>query len=164
MYYIRLSRSNEGGAPLPNVEMMEVRDAELSPERRPAVPYLKIPKSGDPYLEGYQCGHCGAVFLTDRLACASCTTRGEIKPIRLSNTGKLYNYTIVHRSFPGVAVPFVFAIVDLDDGGSIKGNLVGVEPRPDAIQFDMRVKVMFVDANVRDKQGNSYLAYVFTPA
>ena len=61
-------------------------------------------------------------------------------------------------------MPFVFAIVDLDDGGSIKGNLVGIEPRPDAIQFDMRVKVMFVDANVRDKEGNSYLSYVFTPA
>ena len=145
-------------------EKMDVRDAELSPKRLSAVPYLKIPKSGEPYLEGYKCGHCGAIFLADRLACASCTTRGEIKAIRLSNTGKLYNYTIVHRSFPGVSVPFVFAIVDLDDGGTIKGNLVGIEPKPDAIQFDMRVRVMFADANVRDKEGNSYLSYVFTPA
>ena len=75
-------------SPLPNVEMMEVPDAELSPKRLPAVPYLKIPKSGDPYLEGYKCGHCGAIFLADRLACASCTSRGEIKALRLSNTGK----------------------------------------------------------------------------
>jgi hypothetical protein len=40
--------------------------------------------------------------------------RGALKPERLANTGRLYNYTIVHRSFPGVETPFISAIVDLE--------------------------------------------------
>lgn len=147
-----------------NLEIIEVSDVELSPKWLPAVPYLKIPMSGDPYLEGYKCGRCGAVFLADRLACASCGARGEFHASRLSNSGRLYNYTIVHRSFPGVPVPFIFAIVDLDDGGTIKGNLVDIAPEPYAIHFDMRVNVIFTEANARDRDGNSYLSYVFNPA
>ena len=146
------------------LERVDVPDAEISPTPLPAVPYLKIPEGGDPYLEGYRCGRCGAVFLSERLACASCTTRGQISPMRLSNAGKLYNYTVVHRSFPGVSVPFVFAIVDLDGGGTIKGNLVDIAPSPELIKFDMPVRVIYADAGRKDKTGNSYLSYAFVPA
>ena len=50
--------------------------------------------------------------------------------VKLSNKGKLYNYTVVHRNFPGVPVPFISAIVDLDGGGCLKGNLVDMVPQP----------------------------------
>lgn len=139
-------------------------DAEISPTRRPAVPYLKIPEDGEPYLEGYRCNHCGAVFLAERLACASCTARDAITPTKLSNTGKLYNYTIVHRSFPGITVPFIFAIVDLDGGGCIKGNLVDIAPSPELIKFDMPIRIIYADAGRKDTAGNSYLSYAFVPA
>ena len=85
-------------------------------------------------------------------------------PARLADTGTLYNFTVVHRNFPGVAVPFVSAIVDLDGGGTLKGNLIDIVPSPAAIKFDMPVKVVFGDAGRKDKDGNSYLAYFFTPA
>ena len=82
----------------------------------------------------------------------------------LPTSGKLYSYSIVYRSFPGVEVPYISAIVDLDDGTAIKGNLINVEPDPANIEFDMPVDVIFDDALGRkDKEGNSYLAYFFTP-
>jgi uncharacterized OB-fold protein len=85
-------------------------------------------------------------------------------PKRLPNSGKLYSYSIVHRSFPGIAVPYISAIVDLDDGTAIKGNLINVEPDPDKISFDMPVDVVFADALGRkDREGNSYLSYFFQP-
>ena len=56
------------------------------------------------------------------------------------------------------------AIVDLDGGGTLKGNLLDVEPDPAKIKFDMPVKVVFRDAGRKDKEGNSYLAYFFVPA
>ena len=84
--------------------------------------------------------------------------------VKLPETGKLYSYSIVHRSFPGIEVPYVSAIVDLDDGTAIKGNLINIEPDPDKIEFDMPVEVVFDDALGRkDSDGNSYLSYFFQP-
>jgi uncharacterized OB-fold protein len=84
--------------------------------------------------------------------------------VTLPNSGKLYSYSIVHRSFPGIDVPYISAIVDLDDGTAIKGNLINVEPDPANIEFDMPVDVVFGDALGRkDRDGNSYVAYFFQP-
>ncbi len=129
----------------------------------PIVSFLKIPPKGDPYLEGVLCGKCRAVFLGERSACASCGAREGLGAKRLANTGKLYVYTIVHRSFPGVAVPYVSAIVDLDGGGTVKGNLVGIEPDPDKIQMGMPVEVIYQVAPTKDREGNEYLTYYFKP-
>jgi hypothetical protein len=130
----------------------------------PVVPFLKIPDDGAAYLEGFRCSNCQHVFLEHHPACASCFKRGTLQAARLADTGKLYNFTVVHRNFPGVPVPFISAIVDLDGGGTVKGNLVDMLPSPEAIKFDMPVKVVYRDAGRKDKDGNSYLAYFFTPA
>lgn len=136
----------------------------MSDRPLPVVDYLKIPEEGEPYLEGSRCNKCDAVFLGYRDFCAKCGGRRTLRIIRLANSGKLYSFSVVHRSFPGVDVPYVSAIVDLDGGGVVKGNLVDVDPNPDAIQFDMRVEVICGDALGRkDSEGNSYLSYFFRP-
>jgi len=131
---------------------------------KPVVPYLKYAKDGAPYLLGSKCGKCGETFLGERDVCAKCGARGAMEAKRLADTGKLYNFTVVHRNFPGVPVPFVSAIVDLDGGGTVKGNLLEIEPDPAKIKFDMPVKVIYRDAGRKDKEGNSYLSYFFVPA
>ncbi|MEE4361990.1 MAG: OB-fold domain-containing protein [Pseudomonadales bacterium] len=139
--------------------------AETTSTPLPAVDYLKIPEDGPPWLEGCECAACHAVFLGTRSVCSRCGARDQMRSKRLGETGTLYSYAIVHRSFPGVEVPFVSAIVDLDGGGTLKGNLVDVEPDPAKIHFGMPVRVVFRDAlGRRDKDGNRYLAYFFTPA
>ena len=90
----------------------------------PVVDYLKLPEGGDPYLEGYKCKDCDSIFLGERNVCSKCFARGTLSAIKLSNTGKLYSYSIVFRSFPGIEVPYISAIVDLDGGGTVKGNLI----------------------------------------
>jgi uncharacterized OB-fold protein len=131
----------------------------------PVVDFLKIPADGEPYLEGHRCKACGAVFLGERSVCSKCGTRNQIEAIRLSHRGRLHVYSIVHRSFPGIDVPYVSAVVDLEGGGTVKGNLIGVPPDPAKIALGMPVRVVFKDALGRkDKQGNSYLSYFFEPA
>jgi uncharacterized OB-fold protein len=131
---------------------------------RPVVEFLKIPEKGEPYLEGHKCKTCGSIFLGKRTTCAKCSSRDQIEAVRLSNKGSLYSYCIVHRSFPGIAVPYVSAIVDLEGGGTVKGNLVDVEPDPAKIKFGMPVEVVYRDALGRkDREGNSYLSYFFKP-
>ncbi|MGV0795519.1 OB-fold domain-containing protein [Mycolicibacterium elephantis] len=51
----------------------------------------------------------------------------------LANTGRLRAFTIVHRASPKVPTPYVSAVVDLELGGTVKANLVAVEPDPTVI-------------------------------
>jgi len=130
----------------------------------PVVPFMKVRAEAGPYLEGSLCTRCNAVFLGQRSVCSKCGARDRLETKRLSNRGTLHAYSIVYRSFPGVAVPFVSAVVDLEGGGSIKGNLIGVEPDPDKIAFGLPVDVVYKDALGRkDEDGNSYISYFFQP-
>ncbi len=132
----------------------------------PVVDFLKLPEGGEPYLEG-----TSARRVRRRLPRRAHRLL-EVRHARRSsarssspNKGKLYVYSIVHRSFPGVEVPYVSAVVDLDGGGTVKGNLIDVEPDPEKIRFGMPVEVVYKDALGRkDKEGNSYLSYFFQPA
>lgn len=130
----------------------------------PVVDFLKIPEDGEPYLEGHRCKKCGAMYLGIRDSCAKCAARGEMEAVRLSNEGALYSFSIVYRSFPGIDVPYISAIVDLEGGGTVKGNLVDIEADPKNIEFGMPVEIVYRDALGRkDKDGNSYLSYFFKP-
>lgn len=126
-------------------------------------PYLKV-EEGRPYIAGSRCEACGQVFVGERNTCARCTARGRMEAIRIAETGKLYAWTIVARSFPGVAVPFVDAVVDMDDGAHLKGTLINVEADPDKLPFDMLVKIVYREATPANTPGKPHLAYFFVPA
>ena len=131
---------------------------------RPVMPYLAFADDGQPYLQGSKCGACGQVFLGLRENCAKCTARGQMADIALGTAGTLFSYTIVHRSLPGVHVPFISAIVDLDDGGTVKGNLLEIEPVPEAIRFGMPVRMVFRGAEIANSVGEGFIAHFFVPA
>ena len=129
----------------------------------PVVEFLKIPEQGEPYLEGQRCKECGAIFLGERDSCSKCGARGRLEPKRLANQGTLYVYSIVHRSFPGIEVPYISAIVDLEGGGTVKGNLINIDPVPEKVKMGMPVEVIFKVAPTKDREGNEYLTYYFQP-
>ena len=143
--------------------MAEAKAKAVAKGLLPVVPFLKIPEDGDPYLEGHKCKECGAIFLGERSICSSCSARDKIEPIKLSNQGELYVFSIVYRSFPGIDVPYVSAIVDLEGGGTVKGNLINVEPTPEKVQMGMPVEVVYRVAPTKDRDGNEYLSYYFQP-
>ena len=142
---------------------MSAAAVKPAPTTKGAVPFLVIPKEGEPYLAGSKCSKCGEVAVGTRDTCGKCGARKGVEHIKLAKTGKLYNFTVVHRNFPGVPVPFISAIVDVDGGGTLKGNLLGVEPDPAKIKFDMPVNIVIKPVPLKDKEGNSYLAYFFEP-
>jgi uncharacterized OB-fold protein len=123
---------------------------------------LRRPKGGDPFLEGMECEACHEVLVGDFAACPACGARGQLKPRQLGVQGRLLSFTIVHRSFPGVPTPFVSAVVALDGGGILKGNLVGVDPTPDGVRVGQAIGVRICEAPRPDAQGRRYLAYEFT--
>jgi uncharacterized protein len=131
---------------------------------RPIVPFLRLGTDGEkPYLVGQKCAACGAVYIGSRLACAKCTATGPFNEIRLSDTGKLWVYTIVFQSVPGIKTPYVAGIVDLPEGVSVSCTVIDVEPDPRKIPFDMPLEM--VTQKVReDKEGNDVIAFFFRPA
>ncbi len=111
----------------------------------PAISAIKIGDDGEAFVAGSHCANCGQTYPGDRMACASCGRRDALEPIRLGTKGILYNYTIVHRSFPGIKVPFIAAIVDLNDDGSLRSTLLEAEPDPAKLPRDMPVDIVFRD-------------------
>jgi uncharacterized protein len=131
---------------------------------RPATSYTRIDEAGAPYLLGSRCGECAAVFLGVRENCGRCCARRRMQPLRLAARGRLYSYTIVYRSYPGIRVPFISAIVDLEEGGTIKGNLVDVAPSPEKLAYGMPVKVVFRGAQCAlGEEAAGYVAHFFVP-
>ena len=121
---------------------------------------VRVGEDGAGWIEGYRCGSCGAVVPVSTIACRACARRIAPQAYRSPETGTLFTWSVVHRSYPGVAVPFVSAIVDLDGGLSLKGTLKGVEP--EALESGMPVRLKFDDAGgAVDADGNPYVGFHF---
>lgn len=129
----------------------------------PAAACIRVPPEGEPFLEGVRCAACGEVHIGAFRACPACAGRGSLSPHRLADAGRLHSFSIVHRSFPGVPTPFVSAVVALEGGGFLKGNLEGVAPKPEAVAAVRRVRVVLHEAAARDAKGRRYLTYAFQP-
>jgi len=124
---------------------------------------IAVAENGDAWVRAFRCTACGTAAEVPTIACRKCHARGTMEEFRAGESGKLVTWSIVHRSFPGIEVPFVSAIVRLDDGISIKGNLKGVAHED--LRAGMPVRLLMDDAGgAKDKDGNAYVAYHFTAA
>jgi uncharacterized protein len=127
----------------------------------PVVSYLVL-DDGEAHLVAHECTGCGARYFDRRNACASCggDTFGTA---RLATDGVVRSFTIIHRAAPNVPTPYVSAVVDLDGGGSVKANLVEVEPDPAKVSLGMPVRLTTFVAGT-DDDGTEAIAFGFAPA
>jgi uncharacterized protein len=133
----------------------------------PAFPFIHLDAQGRPSLVAQRCTQCGATYAdSERVACGRCGARQDaLESFAPATEGTLHSAVIVQRGFPGVTVPFVSAVVDLDGGPTLKGTLRGVGFEPADVAPGLRVRVAFDDAlGRRDKAGNAYVAHYFEPA
>jgi uncharacterized protein len=90
-----------------------------------------------------RCARCRTWIHPPRPACRSCHSM-EVAPEPVAGTGVVATFTINHQPWmPGLEVPYVLAIVELDEqpGLRLMTRLVDVEPADVAI--GMRVGVRF---------------------
>jgi len=145
--------------------MAEQAKAATDTGPRPIVPFLKL--GADPHLMGKKCS-CGATYLdTARVACSKCGATDKFQQIRLSNKGKVYVFSVVHQSFPGIKTPYLTAIVDLADGMSVRTNLLDIDPldaqkNPKKL-FDMPVEMTTYVA-AKDREGHDVIAFAYKPS
>jgi uncharacterized OB-fold protein len=133
---------------------------------RPIVPYLKLDPT--PHLVGQKCGVCGATYADiSRIACSKCGATGPLETIALSTKGKVYVFSVIHQSFPGIKTPYVTAIVDLPEGVSVRATIDDVdaeqaEKEPHKL-FNMPVE-MLTRVAAKDQEGRDVIAFAFKPA
>jgi uncharacterized OB-fold protein len=130
-------------------------------ERVSVVDYLVL-DDGEPHLVANACRGCGATYFERHNACGRCFGT-SFERRRMASTGTVRSYTIVHRAAPGVAVPYVAAVVDLDGGGVVRANIRDVEPEPECLTLGMPVSMTtFVAAT--DDDGREAVAFGYSPA
>ena len=125
----------------------------------PIVDYLVL--GDDPHLEAHECKECGAIYFDRRNACAKCG-KTEFGSRALGTTGVVRSFAIVHQASPGVPVPYVSSVVDLDGGGCVKANVVNVEPEPANISLGMKVQMTTFVAGT-DDEGTEAVCFGFEP-
>jgi len=90
-----------------------------------------------------RCPECGQAVFFPRTVCPRCR-RGSPEWIDAAGTGMLYSFSVVARSaIPGYSdeVPYVVALVELDEGVRLMANIVNVAP--DEVRIGMPVRVTF---------------------
>ena len=93
------------------------------------------------------CNRCQKPYFYPRDVCPLCGGR-DVTWRRMSGRGTIHTFAIAQRA-PSPAfrddVPFIIAIVELEEGPRMMTNIVGVAPDPAAVRVGMPVEVVFED-------------------
>ncbi len=92
-----------------------------------------------------RCRDCGTKRFYPRALCTSCLSSAT-EWVRASGRGTVYSFTVTHQNqAPGFReeLPYVLAIVALDEGVRMMTNVIGCAP--DAVRVGMEVEVVFED-------------------
>jgi hypothetical protein len=94
-----------------------------------------------------QCGDCGKYIFYPRLCCPHCFS-SNVKWVAASGKAAVYSYTVVENNAPSAFIqdiPYVVAVVRLEEGVQMLSNIVGCDPND--VRCDMPVEVVFEKLN-----------------
>jgi len=112
-------------------------------------------------LEGTVCRTCNTYYFPPRAVCPKCRSKGKIEPYTFKGTGKVVTYTRVYVPPKGFEhqVPYFLAIVELDEGTRVLGQVVDTS----RVEIGMRVKAVFRKIQQNDPEGLKHYGYKFVP-
>lgn len=90
-----------------------------------------------------RCGACAATVFFPRSVCPVCHD-DALEWAGAAGTGIVYSFTVLHRAGkPGweADVPYVVALIELEEGPRMMGNLLEVDPAQ--VRIGMPVRVTF---------------------
>ena len=88
-----------------------------------------------------QCASCGNVQFYPRVMCTNCISK-DVEWIKASGAGKIKSFTIIHRAISKAyleEVPYVVALIELEEGPTIMSNIIDCEPKSLVIGMDVEV-------------------------
>lgn len=113
--------------------------------------------------ESTMCLNCGRHFFPPRKFCPYCRRKSKIVPYTISGKGKVESYTIVHVAQEGFerGVPYVMAIIELEEGAKLTAQLCGVEQED--VYIGMPVEMSFRRISEDKDDGIIHYGYKFSP-
>lgn len=116
-------------------------------------------------LLGFKCNNCGRTYFPPRAICPVCHRKsvGKIEPVKLKGTGKIYSMTDVHEGLEELAPlkPYVLAMVEMDEGPKITGQVIDCEPCD--LQIGTPVRVTMRKLSEEGSSGVIHYGYKFVP-
>lgn len=96
-------------------------------------------------LQIQRCKSCKEYIFYPRTVCPNCWSQ-DLEAVKAKGKGKVYSYTAVYQAgHPGFKneVPYIFAVIKLDEGPHIMTNII--DCKPEDCKIDMPVEVVFAD-------------------
>lgn len=130
-------------------------------------------------LLGTKCGNCNKIFFPPEEMCEDChrSSLGKMEEVKLKGDGKIVSYTVIHEGADAfkTQIPYVLAIIELDEGPRVTGQIVGVssdvtEENPGTKNttmnpaIDGRVSSVFRKISEDGKSGIIHYGYKFKMA
>jgi uncharacterized protein len=106
-----------------------------------AQPYWDAAREGRLVVQ--KCDGCGEYIFYPRQLCPRCHSQ-KLGWAQVSGRGSVYSYTVVKSNSPSyflADIPYVVAIIQLEEGVRMLSNVVGCDP--DDVCCDMPVEVIF---------------------
>ena len=127
---------------------------EATPETRE---FWEGAKRGE--LRIQRCLACKKAYFFPRPFCPSCSSK-DVEWFTASGKASLYSYVISYRPAYGFQdyVPYVIAVVQLEEGPRMMTNVIGIEPTPENLPIDLPLEVSW------DKQDDNITLPLFRPA
>ncbi|WP_019176550.1 Zn-ribbon domain-containing OB-fold protein [Methanomassiliicoccus luminyensis] len=116
-------------------------------------------------LIGSKCGNCGKVYFPPRSVCPICHRKsiGKMEPFKLKGDGEILSYSIVYDapSQFDIQKPYVIAMVQMDEGVRITGQIIDVDPAE--VQIGMKVRTTMRKIGEEGGAGIIHYGYKFVP-
>lgn len=121
------------------------------PKPRPApipdadsAPYWSAAHDGKLLVQ--RCNSCGHFQLYGRAVCTVCW--GEVSWVEASGLGEVASWTVIRQNYSRPFrdwIPYVVALVDLEEGPRVMTNIVGCDP--EEVTIGMKVKARFEEVS-----------------
>jgi uncharacterized OB-fold protein len=108
-------------------------------------PFWQAARQGKLMIQ--QCQSCRRHIFYPRIICPFCFSE-QITWVESTGKGKIYTFSVVQNNAPSAFIPdmpFIIAIVRLDEGVQMMTNIVGCDPSQ--VHCDMPVTVVFEKFN-----------------
>lgn len=112
-------------------------------------------------MKGNKCVTCSTNYFPPRAVCPKCRRRGKLETLYFSGRGKVYSYTEIHSPATGFEdqVPYVFAIIELDEGARVTGQIVDAHKTD--VKIGDKVEVVFRKLQSEDPEGLIHYGFKF---
>ncbi|UCE91615.1 MAG: Zn-ribbon domain-containing OB-fold protein [Methanobacteriota archaeon] len=115
-------------------------------------------------MVGFKCNSCGRYNFPPRTICPVCRRKsvGRIEPVKLKGTGKIFSLTETHEGMDtqNVQKPYVVAMVELDEGAMVTGQVIDCDASE--LRIGTKVRIALRKLSEEGTAGVIHYGYKFT--